>query len=149
MPNSPECRLDTVPIHLIDLGDRARKDYKDIASLASDIQNRGQLQPIAVMEDSKGGYVLLAGGRRLTAMRHAEIPTIDCKIWPHGLSELEIKSIELMENVMREDLNYVEKVKLQREILQLQQTIHGVKTSGSPYETGVSPNDVANMLGIS
>ena len=74
-----ESRLATLPISEIDLGNRARKDYKDIALLASDIKKRGLIHPIAVMEIERGaeGYILLAGGRRLVASKHAGIPGID------------------------------------------------------------------------
>jgi len=143
-----ESRLESVPVKLIDPGNRARKDYKDIASLASDIKRRGLIHPIAVMEKDEG-FLLLAGGRRLVATRQAGIPEIECKIFPPGLDELEIKSIELMENVMREDLDYADRVFLEREIFLLQQKIHGIKLSTSPDAPGVSQTDVANMMGIS
>lgn len=146
-----ESRLATVEITLIDPGNRARKNYKDIPALASDIKKRGLLHPIAVMdkEELDEGYLLLAGGRRLVASKHAGISGIDCKIFPFGLSTLEIKSIELMENILREDLDYVEEVNLEREILQLQEAIHGKKLSTSPDATGVSLTDVAGIMGIS
>ena len=143
-----ECRMETLKVSEIDPGTRARKEYKDIAGLASNIKRRGLIHPIAVMETDKG-YKLLAGGRRLVAHVHAKIETIDCKIFPSNLSELEIKSIELMENIMREDLNHVEMAKLSKEILLLQQQIQGIKYSTNPEASGASIRSVAEMMGIS
>lgn len=143
-----ECRMETLKVSEIDPGTRARKEYKDIAGLASDIKRRGLIHPIAVMETDKG-YKLLAGGRRLIAHVHAKIETIDCKIFPPDLSELEIKSIELMENIMREDLNHVEMAKLSKEILLLQQQIQGIKYSTNPDAPGASIRNVAEMMGVS
>jgi len=144
-----ECRLGLVPIAEIDPGNRARKDYKDIAALASDIKNRGLIHPIAVMKNSESGYLLLAGGRRLVACKSIELSEIECKIFPPTLSELEILSIELMENILREDLTYIEEVQLERKILQLQETIYGKKVSTAPDAPGVSMTDVASMIGVS
>ncbi|MBU2072781.1 MAG: ParB N-terminal domain-containing protein [Gammaproteobacteria bacterium] len=144
----PECKLGNLEVSDIDPGIRTRKEYHDIAGLASDIKRRGLIHPIAVME-TETGYKLLAGGRRLLAHAHAKIETIDCKIFPPTLSELEIKSIELMENTMREDLSFYEEAQLSREILRLQQQIHGVKYSTSPDAPGASIRTVAEMMGIS
>lgn len=144
-----EGRLDTIPVEKIDFGERARKDYKDIPGLARDIQTRGQIQPIAVMEKQDGTFLLLAGGRRTRACQHLAAPTIQAKIYPAGLTPLEIKSIELMENLVREDLSYEEKIALEREIYELQVEIHGKKSSTAKDAEGTSIRDVAKMLGVS
>jgi len=142
-------RLARVKTKLIDPGERARKDYNNIPSLAEDIQTRGLIHPIAVMDTGDGLYLLLAGGRRLAACQHLDKKEIDCKIFPSTLTTLEIKSIELMENIQRENLTFYEEVNLEREILHLQQEIHGEKISTSPDAPGVSRSDVADMIGIS
>lgn len=50
--------------------DRIRKDYGDIPALARDIKKNGLLNPISVVhEASNGHYVLLAGERRLKAVK--------------------------------------------------------------------------------
>ena len=145
-----KAELASVPINLIDPGTRARKEYKDIAALAGDIKIRGLIHPIAVMASEKhNGYLLLAGGRRMAASKFAGIKDIECKIFPDGLSDIEIKSIELMENILREDLSFDEEAYLEREILALQQEIYGIKESTSPDAEGVSKTDVAEMMGIS
>jgi site-specific DNA-methyltransferase (adenine-specific) len=60
-----------------------------------------------------------------------------------------MRSIELMENVARKDLSWVEATNLNKEIHMLQQQIYGKKTSTSPDAPGVSMRDTANMLGQS
>ena len=141
-------RLERIELKFIDPGERARKDYRKIPELAEDIKKRGLIHPIAVM-DQGGLFLLLAGGRRLAACRFLGKTHVDCKIFPDTLTDLEIKSIELMENVQREDLTFYEEANLEREILLLQQQIYGIKHSTSPDAEGVSKTDVANLIGIS
>ena len=147
-----ECKLGLIPILAIDTSKRTRQDYKDIAALASDIKRRGLIHPIAVMENESviaKTYLLLAGGRRLKACESLRMNDIECKIFPSGLTTLEIKSIELAENIQREDLDYIERINLQKEIYELQIEIQGRKLSTSPNAPGTSIRDVSNMLGIS
>ncbi len=143
--------LDTISIKNIDLGVRAREDYKDLDSLARSIKERGLICPIAVSKHPRieGSYLLAAGGRRMAAMRLLGLTEIPCRIYEHELTELELKSIELEENIKREDLGFHEEVKLSREILRLQQQIHGKKTSTNPEAPGVSLRDTAKLLGVS
>jgi DNA modification methylase len=61
---------------------------------------------------------------------------------------LEMRSIELMENVARKDLSWVEATNLNKEIHLLQQKIYGKKISTSPDATGVGLRDTAQMLGM-
>lgn len=148
---SKECRLATVEVENIDYGNRGREDYKDIVGLATSIKERGLIHPIAVCDHPKveGKYLLLAGGRRLRAHEYAGITEIDCKIFPKTLTKLEIKTIELTENLHRENLEYHEEVRMKKEIVNLMEELYGRKTSTSPDATGVSKSDVAKMLGIS
>lgn len=144
-------KLGIVPIKAIDPGERARKDYKDIHSMARSIKDRGLILPIAVSKhpDIEGTYLLAAGGRRLAACNLLKWTEIPCRIYDHILSDLELKSIELEENLVREDLEFTEEAYLMREIHQLQEQIHGRKTSTAPDATGVSMRDTANLLNIS
>ncbi len=142
-------KLARIEVKLIDPGKRARKEYTKIPELAKDIEIRGLIHPIAVMDTNDGLFLLLAGGRRLAACQHLDKTKIDCKVFPSTLTKLEIKSIELMENIQRESLTFYEEANLEREILALQQTIHGKKTSTAADASGVSKTDVADMIGIS
>jgi len=144
-------KLGLVKISKIDLGDRAREDYKDLDSLAQSIKDRELINPIAVsihpvVED---GYLMAAGGRRLAACKLLDWEEIPCRIYDHVLSNLELFSIELEENIKREDLEYHEEVKLKKKIHEIQVEIHGEKTSTTPDAPGISMRDTAKLLGIS
>lgn len=136
--------LKTIHIDEIVVGTRFREDYGDLDSLVLSLKKEGIIQPLAVMEEGDS-YILLAGGRRYAACDKAGITEIPVRIYPDGLSDMEMRSIELMENVCRKDLTWVEATNLKKEILELQQAIHGVKRSAVD-ETGVSLRDIAEML---
>jgi len=132
----------------IELGDRFRKEYGDIEELALSIKENGLINPIAVQsDDGNPPYQLAAGGRRFAACMHLGMEEIPCNIYDHPLSELELRSIELEENIRRKDLTFQEEVNLKRDIFRLQEEIHGRKVSTSPDASGVSQRDVAKMLG--
>ncbi len=142
--------LKVIGIEKITFGERFRDEYGDIDTLAASIKKEGIIQPLAVracVGDDE--YILLAGGRRYKACLQAGVSEIPVRIYPDTLSDLEMRSIELMENVARKDLSWVEATNLNKEIHILQQQIYGKKTSTSPDAPGVSMRDTANMLGQS
>lgn len=139
----------TIPISSIDLGDRARKDYKGVEELAKSIQTNGLIHPIAVTALDNNRYKLVAGGRRLRAHELNEETEILCRVYYGTMSDLELRSIELEENIQREDLSWQEKAFLEREIHRLQVSIHGEKVSKKPDAPGHSMADTAKLLGVS
>ena len=136
-----------VPTASISLGTRFREDIGDVSMLVESFKHEGIIQPLAVQDSGDGTFLLLAGGRRLTAAIKAEIETVPVRCYPATLSELERRSIELMENVCRKDLEWLEAAKLKKEIHLLQVEIHGEKTSTSPNAPGWSIRDTAELLG--
>lgn len=141
----------------IEFGDRFREDYGNVEQLAFDIQKNGLINPIAIgmvdkvdMElDTTCPYVLLAGGRRYTAMKTLGWTHVPVRIYDQVLSELDLRSIELAENFQRKDLDYAEDVALKKEINDLQTSIHGIKISRDPDAPGWSKRDTADLLGKS
>lgn len=129
--------------------ERVRKEYGNLQELIHSIKKEGIIQPLAVVPGNDGKYRLLAGGRRLRACREAGIQEIPVRIYDEALSELQIKSIELAENVYRKDLEYAEEVKLCKEINDLQIAIYGEKVSTTPGASGWSQRDTAQLLGRS
>jgi site-specific DNA-methyltransferase (adenine-specific) len=97
----------------IDVGDRFRKDYGDaeMAELRESIAKFGVLQPITVDES----MTLLAGGRRLRAAIGLCLETIPALIRPVG-GEVDLREIELAENVYRKDLTWMERGALEAKI---------------------------------
>ncbi len=146
-------KLKVIEIKNIDFGKRARINYKDIHALAQNIETNGLIHPIAICHHPEikkdNTFLLLAGGRRLRAHQLLDTESIECKVFDGELTPLQIKTIELMENMHREDLEYVEKVKLQQEIYNFHVQIYGKKTSTLPNAPGVSVRNVADMLGVS
>jgi len=145
-------RVEVLPISNIDKGTRFRQDYKDVHVLSRSIESEGLINPIAVYETlneiGDSIYLLLAGGRRLRAHEILKRDTIPCRIYDRELSTLEIRSIELQENINREELSYEEEVQLKKKIHELQIEIHGPKTSTAPDAEGHSMRDTAKLLNI-
>jgi ParB family chromosome partitioning protein len=70
-----------------------------IRELASSIESHGLLQPVTVRKDPEGGYLLVAGERRLRAHRLLGRETIAAIVTRGNPDEL-----SLIENIQREDL---------------------------------------------
>lgn len=79
--------------------DRQRKELTGIEELASSILRRGQLQPVVVTRD----HVLVAGERRLTAIRHAKLRQVKV-VYSDEVRPSELQALELEENIKRVDL---------------------------------------------
>ena len=141
-----EVELLNIPVGEIEFSDRARENYKDLDILARDIEQKGIIQPIAVMRLTSGKFRLLAGGRRFSACVLSNKQDIPCRVYPANLSSLDQKEIELMENVSRDDFDWKEEVALRDAIQKLQEERHG-KAHGSG--AGHSMRDTAKMLGTS
>jgi len=128
---------------------RFRRDYGDLEGLIKSMKKYGIIQPLAVAKqnDPEKPYILLAGGRRFDAARLAEIEEIPVRIYTKALSDLDMRSIELEENIQRKDLDFIEDCNLKREIHRLQLAIHGAKVSTSPDASGWSMRDTADLIG--
>lgn len=137
-----------LPLEAIDVGDRARKDYKGVEELAASIKDNGLIHPIAVHAEGDR-YRLIAGGRRFRAHELNESEQIMCRIYYGEMTDLHLRSIELEENIQREDLSWQEKAFLEREIHRLQVSIHGEKVSKKVDAPGHSMADTAKLLGVS
>ena len=106
--------MDTVKVKEINWGDRARKDYGDITALADSIKSKGIIHPIVIDEANN----LIAGGRRLTAI--ISLGWDEAPVTRRGeLSELQLRELELEENLMRKDLTWQENASLIAEIHRL------------------------------
>jgi ParB/RepB/Spo0J family partition protein len=94
--------------------DRAREDFGDIEGLTESILKHGVLQPITVDQD----YGLLAGERRYRAAKMAELDTIPAVVRT-VTGDLDRYEVELVENVHRKDLEWLERARLERRILEI------------------------------
>lgn len=144
-PISEEIELLNIPINDIIFENRARKRYTDLQTLAAKFKEKGVIQPVAVERLEDGKFRLLAGGRRWSAAQFAGLETLPARIYPTGLSNLERREIELMENLDRQNLHHEEEAWLVTEIDNLQKEKHG--TAVGPSE-GHSSSDTAEMLKV-
>jgi len=81
-------------------------DEDKLKELSDSIVEHGLLQPVTVREDNKGGYILVAGERRLRAHKLANLDTIKATII--DIEEFKLRELALIENIQRDDLNIIE-----------------------------------------
>ena len=86
-----------------------RKNFTDIDELAASISTNGLIQPIAVVKDDNGMYMIISGERRYRACTSLELRTIKAHIIE--ADEKKILELALVENIQRDDLTDFEKVK--------------------------------------
>jgi ParB family chromosome partitioning protein len=85
---------------------RQEFDKPGLARLAESLRKCGQLQPVLVRKE-QGKYVLVAGERRWRAAKLAGMATIQTLLCRGG----DVRSIQLVENLLREDLKPVERAR--------------------------------------
>jgi site-specific DNA-methyltransferase (adenine-specific) len=157
-------RVQEVPVAQIDEGKRYRQDYGDMEELIGSVRELGVIQSIAVMDKAKARergehdffesdpdkpFLLLAGGRRTRAAQEALLETIPAVMLDYVATEEEVRTIELVENIHRKDLEWHEKDALIREIHRFQVAVHGPKISKDPNAPGHSMRDTAKLLNMS
>lgn len=110
------CTTKELPIATVTVSSRIRKDTGDIEGLAVDISKRGLINPITVMDCGDGKYQLIAGLRRLEAVKGLGYSDIRSSILS-PMDAGEALRLEYAENVQRKDftvterLEYAEKIK--------------------------------------
>lgn len=134
----------TLPISEITVKkDRFRKDFGDIDALAKSINEYGLLQPIVVTETKE----LLCGERRLRAciqLGWAEIPVMH----KSDLSPLQLKEVELEENLQRKDFTWPEICKAKKDIHLLKQTTAIITAPEGEFKEWTL-EDTAELIGES
>lgn len=132
--------MKTVLISDIQIGERFRKVYANIPQLAESIKSKGLIHPLVVDSSLK----LVVGGRRLQAAKVAGITEVDVII-RDNLSELELRELELEENIQRDDLTWQEETDLVEEIDRLKKQRYGDKEADRS-SVGWSMRDTARLL---
>lgn len=158
-----ETKLQDVKLTAIDFGDRIREDYGDLEALAQSIDANGLISPIALRlnpahaEDKTAKkYILVAGGRRLTAflMLRTKFPAdprfghIASSVYDATLTEEEALSLEYVENFQRADMSWLEYVKTAKKLHDRLVALKGAKIARVSGDEGHSTEDTAQMLGI-
>ena len=107
--------------------------------LSDSIRQHGILQPLSVRR-SGNGYELIAGERRLRAAELAGITDIPCIIM--SMDDRESGMAAMVENLQRQDLNYVEEAQGIRRLLEQ----WGMSQEQAARLLGKSQSAVANKL---
>ena len=104
-------KMDTKMLHIseVRVAERIRKDNGGLDELAGDIREHGLINPITVMEQSEGGYVLIAGLRRLKAMERMGAKEIRATVMT-ALEADEMLMLEIAENEQRKEFTVSEKL---------------------------------------
>lgn len=93
-----------------------RLTFKDeeLNELAASIKEHGVIQPLIVMPNNDGTFVLIAGERRLQASQRAGLRTVP--VITRQANNQELLELALIENVQRADLNPMEEAEAYRHL---------------------------------
>jgi len=89
-------------------------DTDELDGLAASIATHGVLQPVVVVEDT-AGFTLIAGERRLRAVKQLGLETIPAVV--RTANEQEKLELALVENIQRSDLNALEEARAYRHLI--------------------------------
>jgi len=89
-------------------------DAESLAELADSIRRQGLLQPLLVVE-REGGYVVVAGERRLRAAKAAGLTEVPCVL--REATREQMLQWALTENLQRSDLNVVDRAVAYRDYM--------------------------------
>lgn len=120
-----------------------RKTFNDhtLEELSQSIKEYGIIQPILVRRNG-ARYELIAGERRLRAAKLAGMDTVPAIV--KDLSEQETAEIAMIENLQREDLNFIEEA----DGYQLLLSTFGLTQEELARRVGKSQSTIANKLRI-
>jgi len=141
--------VSTIPYNKIHIGERFRKDYGDIKQLVISIRLHGLHVPVIVKQAEHDCYELLAGGRRMVALADVSsyvengVPAV---VLPANTNEYSSRTIELIENIHRKQLEPMEEIHLKAEITRIQTAQFGEKSKKNL--TGWNQEETAKLFGV-
>jgi len=131
---------------------RQEFDPEKLQELADSLQSKGQQQPIRVywdeVEQGDGRYVVLQGERRLRAAHLAGLTSLQAVVHEGELTPAEITELQLVENIIRDQLNPLEEAKAFRQIMDDRSAATGVECTAKDLaqEIGLSASKVARSV---
>lgn len=119
-----------------------RRDFnkQSLEELSQSIKSFGVLQPISVRKLRNENYELIAGERRLRASEIAELNEIPAIVFQYRDNESAM--IALIENLQREDLNFIEEAEGFNNLI----LDHGFTQAELAEKIGKSQSTIANKL---
>lgn len=119
---------------------RRRFEEQSLRELADSIRQHGMLQPLSVQRSAGGGYVLVAGERRLRAAGMAGLTHVPCVLV--RVSARDSALLALIENLQRCDLHYMEEAAAISKLI----SHYGLSQEEAAKRLGRSQSAVANKL---
>ncbi|MBM3178995.1 MAG: ParB/RepB/Spo0J family partition protein [Chloroflexi bacterium] len=95
---------------------RLKFQEEELTELAASIREHGVIQPLIVLPNGDGTFILIAGERRWQAAKKAGLPTVP--VITRQANNQELLEIALIENVQREDLNAMEEAEAYRQLVE-------------------------------
>ena len=145
--NAPEVSLQTVALAALKPGrwqPRQHFDAEALNELAASIKEQGIIQPIVVRTSGTAGeYDIIAGERRWRAAQIAglrEVPVIIRDDWEEG----KVALIALLENIQREDLNFIERARGYQKLA----TEYQLNTEQLAEQLGVSVSHIRRIIAL-
>lgn len=132
-----------IPISEIDRNtNQPRKTFKEesLKEMASSIASYGVLQPLLLVKQENGRYLIIAGERRFRAATMAGLKKVPAIV--RDFTEQQIQEISLIENLHREDLNAIEAAEGVKELMEN----HGLTQEEVATRIGKSRPYVTNTL---
>ena len=132
-----------IPVHLIQPNPSQPRRVFDEAmlnELASSISQYGIMQPISIRKIMPNIYELVAGERRLRATKILEMETIPALIV--NVTEKDSAVLALIENLQRENLNYMEEAKGYENLIK----DYNLKQQELAKQLGKGQSTIANKL---
>ncbi|MCR5611764.1 MAG: ParB/RepB/Spo0J family partition protein [Clostridiales bacterium] len=143
--SDPRILIENIPTgRILPNPDQPRKAFDDesISELAASIQQVGLIQPLIVRKNGEN-YVLIAGERRLRAVKLLAWPTVQCII-SEVSGEEDAALMAIVENLQREDLHFFEEAECYAALLDKL----GVTQDELAVRLGKSQSFIANKLRI-
>lgn len=140
---------EAVLIDSIQATNRIRKDLGEVDKLADSIKQHGVIQPIVLSKEEDGSIILVAGGRRLTALKRLNFKELSHGrefVWRGEETSLQRRAVELEENLQRKELSWQEELAGKQKLLELMQSIHGLPKVGAPFASGQGNGFGVNKL---
>lgn len=119
-----------------------RREFTEdkIKELAESIKQNGLLQSITVRDMGNGFYELIAGERRLRALKYLQYPTTKAIV--KELTNEQMATLALIENIQREELTPIEEAYAYQELL----SINNLTQDELAKSLGKTQATVANKL---
>ena len=134
-----------IPIHQIFLNpEQPRKIFREeeLTQLASSIRDYGVLQPILVRPALDGNFLVIAGERRYRAACLAGLAAIPSIV--RSMEEEEAALVALVENVQRENLDYLEEARAYKKLMD----DFGLTQSEIAQKVGKQQSTISNKIRI-